>query len=55
MEVTEFSRAELDPMLFEPPNGYRRVIHPVPGEQLSWSDEILFGWQQFQNWLAGWF
>jgi hypothetical protein len=52
LEVTEFSEAPLDKTLFEPPAGFRRVVHPFPGERLSWSDKLVFGWQQFQDWLA---
>lgn len=52
MEVTELSHAELDPKLFEPPSGFRRAIHPMPDEQLSWSEKILFGWQQFEDWIG---
>ena len=55
MEVTEFSEAELDPKLFEPPVGFRRVIRPMPGDQLPWSDQALFYWQQLQDWLVSWF
>jgi hypothetical protein len=51
-EVTEFSEAPLDPALFETPADFRRVIHPLPGQQLSWLDQFLFGWQQFTEWLA---
>ena len=50
-EVTEFSEAPLDQCLFEPPEGFRRVVHPFPGEQLSWNDQFLFRWQQLQGWL----
>ncbi|MGH9665738.1 MAG: hypothetical protein ACRD9L_15035, partial [Bryobacteraceae bacterium] len=55
LEVTKFSEAPLDPKLFEPPAGFRRVIRPMPGEQLPWSDQALFYWQQLQDWLVGWF
>jgi hypothetical protein len=51
-EVTEFSEAPLDQALFEPPSDFRRVVCPFPGEQLSWFDRFLFGWQQFSDWLA---
>jgi hypothetical protein len=51
-ELTDFSEAPLDDSLFTPPAGYRRAIHPLPGERLSWADQLLFGWQQFQDWLA---
>jgi hypothetical protein len=50
-EVTEFSEAPLDQRLFEPPEGFRRVVHPFPGEQLPWNDQLLFRWQQLQGWL----
>ena len=51
-EVTEFSELPLDESLFEPPKDFRRVVRRFPGEQLSWSDELLFDWQHFQSWLA---
>jgi hypothetical protein len=54
-EVTEFSEAPLDESIFEPPKGFRRVVRRSPGEQLSWSDELLFNWQHFQSWLVGLF
>ena len=53
MEVTEFSEDPLDQSLFEPPEGFRRVVHPFPGERLSWSDQLLFRWRQFEDWLGG--
>lgn len=52
-EVTEFSEDPLDESLFEPPDGFRRVVHPFPGEQLSWNDQLLFRWRQFEDWLGG--
>jgi hypothetical protein len=52
LEVTEFSEGPLDDALFEPPVGFRRVIRPLPGERLSWADQLLFGLQEFQDWLA---
>ena len=54
-EVTEFSEAPLDQCLFEPPEGFRRVVHPFPGEQLSWNDQFLFRWQQLEGWLVSLF
>jgi hypothetical protein len=51
-EVTELSQAPLDQRLFEVPGGLRRVIRPIPGQQLSFSDRILFGIQQFQDWVS---
>jgi hypothetical protein len=51
-EVTEFSQAPLDQSLFEPPEGFRRVVHPFPGARLSWSDQLLFCWQQLEDWLG---
>lgn len=53
LEVTEFSEDPLDQSLFEPPDGFRRVVHPFPGERLSWSDQLLFCWRQFEDWLGG--
>ena len=53
LEVTEFSEGALDQSLFEPPEGFRRVVHPFPGERLSWSDQLLFRWRQFEDWLGG--
>ncbi len=52
LEVTEFSEAPLDPKLFESPEDFRRVIRPIRGEPLSWSDQVLLGWQQLQDWFA---
>jgi hypothetical protein len=54
-EVTEFSEASLDESLFEPPKGFRRVVHPFPEERLSWSDQWLFHWQQFRDWVVSLF
>jgi len=54
-EVTEFSELPLDESLFEPPKDFRRVVRRFPGEQLSWSDELLFDWQHVQSWLASLF
>lgn len=54
-EVTEFSDAPLDQSLFEPPKGFRLVVHPLPNEQLCWSDQFLFHWQQFRNWVVSLF
>lgn len=54
-EVTEFSEAPLDESLFDPPDGFRRVVHRFPGAELSWSDELLFHWQHFQDWLVSLF
>jgi len=53
LEVTEFSEDPLDQRLFEPPEGFRRVVYPFPGERLSWSDQLLFRWRQFEDWLGG--
>jgi hypothetical protein len=53
LEVTEFSEDPLDQSLFEPPAGFRRVVHPYSGERLSWSDQLLFRWRQFEDWLGG--
>jgi hypothetical protein len=52
LELTEFSEAPLNDDVFEPPAGFRRVVRPFPGERLSLADELLLGWQQFQDWLA---
>jgi hypothetical protein len=51
-EVTEISEDPLDQSLFEPPEGFRRVVHPFPAERLSWSDQLLFRWRQFEDWLG---
>ena len=53
LEVIEFSEDQLDQSLFEPPEGFRRVVHPFPGERLSWSDQLLVRWRQFEDWLGG--
>lgn len=50
-ELTEFWEAPLDTSVFEVPAGYRRVVHPFPGERLAWDDWLLFQWQQFEGWL----
>ena len=52
LEVTELSEDPLDPKLFEPPPGFRRVIRPFPGQRLSWADRAQFYWQQFLDWLG---
>ena len=52
LEVTELSEAPLDPQLFEPPPGFRRIIRPIPGEPLSWSDRLLLYWQQVLDWIG---
>jgi hypothetical protein len=54
-EVTELSEAPLDEKLFEIPEGFHRVVNPLPGDQLSWSDQLLFHWQEFLDWLDGFF
>lgn len=55
LEVTEFSEAPLNPSLFEIPEGFRRVVRAFPGETLSWSDQMLFHWQEFEDWLGSLF
>lgn len=52
LEVTDLSEAPLDARLFQPPPGYRRVVRPLPGEPLSWSDRLRLYWQQVLNWLG---
>ena len=52
LEVTELSEDPLDPKLFEPPPGFRRVIRPFPSQRLSWADQAQFYWQQFLEWLG---
>jgi hypothetical protein len=52
LEVTELSEDPLDPKLFEPPPGFRRLIRPFPGQRLSWTDQAQFYWQQFLDWLG---
>ena len=52
LEVTELSEDPLDPTLFEPPPGFRRVIRPFPGQRLSWADQAQFYLQQFLDWLG---
>jgi hypothetical protein len=51
LEVTEFSEARLDESLFEIPQGFRRVVNPIPGEQLSWDDQLLLHWQDLLDWF----
>jgi hypothetical protein len=51
VEVTEFSEAPLDEKLFEIPQEFRRIVNPIPGEPLSWSDQLLWHWQEFLDWL----
>ncbi len=51
-EVTDLSESPLDPKLFELPADYRRVIRPMPGARLTWDEQILYYWQQFQDWFA---
>lgn len=51
-EVTDISEAPLDPALFEPPAGFRRVVRRTPGQPLSWTDQILFYWQRFEDWVC---
>ena len=53
LEITELSEAPLDPKLFEPPPGFRRVYHWLPGESLSWPNQLHWYWQQFLDWLGG--
>ncbi len=52
LEMTEFSEAPLDQSLFEPPEGFRRVLHAVPAARLSLSDQLLLWWRQFEGWLG---
>ena len=51
-EVVEFSEAPLDPKLFQPPARFRRMIRPIPGQSLSWGDQVIFYWQRFEDWLG---
>jgi hypothetical protein len=51
-EVTDISEAPLDPLVFEPPAGFRRVVRPIPGQPLSLADQILFYWQRFEDWVS---
>jgi len=52
-EVIELSESPLDPKVFEPPAGFRRVIRPHPGEPLSWNDRLQLYWQQLLDWIGG--
>ena len=51
-EVTELSEAPLDPKLFEPPSGFRRVERLAPAQRLSFTGQVQFYWQQFLDWLG---
>ena len=52
LEVTEFSESPLDPKLFEVPAGFQRVVRPLPGESLSWIDQLIFYWQEIEDWFG---
>jgi hypothetical protein len=51
LEVTKFSEAALEESLFEAPAGFRRVVNPLPGERLSWNDQLLLHWQELLDWF----
>jgi hypothetical protein len=53
LEVTDLSEEPLDATFFEAPPDFRRVVRPMHGEQLSWSDQLLLYWQKFEDWLGG--
>ena len=50
LEVAELSEAPLDPRLFEVPADFHRVVRPLPGESLSWNDQLIFYWQEIEDW-----
>jgi hypothetical protein len=50
MEVTEFSEAPLDARLFEVPADFHRVVRSLSGESLSWIDQLIFYWQEIEDW-----
>jgi hypothetical protein len=52
LEVTEFSETPLDPRLFEVPAGFHRVVRPLPGESLSWIEQLIFYWQDIEDWFG---
>jgi hypothetical protein len=52
LEVTEFSEAPLDPRLFEVPADFHRVVRPLPGESFSWIDQLIYYWQEIEDWFG---
>jgi hypothetical protein len=52
LEVTELSETPLDPRLFEVPAGFHRVVRPLPGESLSWIEQLIFYWQEIEDWFG---
>jgi len=52
LEVTEFSEAALDPRLFEVTADFHRVVRPLPGESLSWIDQLIYYWQEIEDWFG---
>ena len=54
-EVTELFEGELDPSLFEPPAGFRRVVDLKSGPPASWSDQLLLRWEWLGDWVRGLF
>ena len=52
LEVAEFSEAPLDPRLFEVPADFHRVVRPLPGESLSWIDQLIYYWQEIEDWFG---
>lgn len=52
LEVTEFSEAALDPRLFKVPADFHRLVHPLPGESLSWIDQLIYYWQEIEDWFG---
>jgi hypothetical protein len=51
-EVTELFEGQLDPALFEPPPGFRRVFR-FDNFAATWQDGLLLPWGWLQDWLAG--
>ncbi|MGA2184289.1 MAG: hypothetical protein ABSH47_14800 [Bryobacteraceae bacterium] len=49
-EVLEFSEQPLDPGLFEPPPGFRRVEAPE-----TWAQRVESDWQQVERAFESWF
>ena len=49
LEITHLSEAPLDPKLFQPPPGFRRIFR----EPSSGPSRFEWYWQQFLDWLGG--
>jgi hypothetical protein len=51
-EVTELFEGRLDPALFEPPPGFRRVFH-FDNFAATWQNRLLMQWEWLQDWFTG--